>query len=247
MSKTSVFIKASEFEPNLNNVKFGNPEWGSTGYGSVSVKYNGFDLLIKAPRLTTPFGFSRGIPNTNSYGKDFNIQFNLESNTQKTKAFYDGIIALEEVIIRHAFENRVAWGLFGNQTEAEKATLDDIREKFTPIIRLPKEGSNFPATFKMGFRMFYNKDTKKPKITTECHNEDNNEIEPNEENIPRRSQCIPIVRGKNIWVSPNGRFGLKWQIERIKVYKSSEIAANNEDNPEQRMVTGQCLLDSDSE
>lgn len=250
MSKTSVFIKAQDFHPTVSNVEFSDVNWGSTGYGSISLKYQSYDMLLKAPRLTSPFGFSRGIPNTSSYGRDFNLQFNLEATTQKTKAFYEGLTDLEDVIVRYAYEHRVEWGLYGNQTEAERATLEEIREKFTPIIRPPKEGSNFPPTFKVNFRTFYNKDTKKPKITTDCQNEENNNFEPSEETIPRRSQCIPIIRAKNIWISPNGRFGLKWQIERIKVYQPEVTTVKTDFSPDpgdQRMITGQCLLDSDSE
>lgn len=250
MSKTSIFVKAQDFKPTISNVKFGDCEWGSTGYGSVSLKYKGFDLLIKCPRLTSPFGFSKGWPDTPNYGKDFSIQFNIEPTTQKTKALYDGLVELQDVIVQHAYENRVQLGLYGNQTEAEKATLDDVREKFTPIIKPPKEGSNFPPTFKTGFRQYYDKNTKKPKITAECHDEDNEAITPSEETIPRRSQCIPIIRGKNIWISPQGRFGVKWQIERIKVYKPDETAVSAKAEAEpgsQRMVSGQCLLDSDDE
>ena len=183
-----------------------------------------------------------------------NVQFNIEATTPKTKALYDGLVDLQEVVINHAYENRIQWGLFGNQTEAERATLDDIREKFTLIVRPPKAGSTFPPTCKTSFKLYYDKNTKKPRITTECFDSDNNEIDPSKETIPPRSECIPIIRATNIWISPQGRFGLKMQIDRIKVYApdpGSKVGWGGDEvdtsGAGKMMITGQCLLDSDSE
>lgn len=251
MSKTSHFVSSKNFVPTINNVTFGNPDWSSSGWGTVPIKFQGFDLLLKGPELVTPFGFSKGMPGARNYGRDFNLQFNLDPVTVKTQAFSQGYKDLEEVILRYAYDNRIEWGLFGNQRDAENATMEDIKNKFYPIVKPPKPGSRYPPTMKVGFRTYYNKDSKKTEINIDCRDDDQKEIEPSEETIPRFSKCIPVIRVKNICISPDGKFWVKSQIEKLRVYKPEPYGDGAKvDAPKTSgvMASGQCLLDdSDDE
>lgn len=250
MSKTSVFVKAQDFHPTIDNVDFNNPEWSSTGYASLNLKYRSFELILQSPQLMAPFGFSRGMPNSSSFNKDFNLQFNLDSATKKTQAFYQGLSELEDVIVRHFYHNRVQLGIYGNQTEAEKATLEDVRKKFSPIIRQAKPGSGYSPTFKVNFRTFYEHETKKVSIITTCDDHNKETIIPTEETIPRFSKCVCRIQLKNMWISPKGTFGVKWQINQLKVCEkenSGTTSFSSTDNTNSKMITGECLLDSDDE
>jgi hypothetical protein len=148
-----------------------------------------------------------------------------------------------------AWENRVAWNLFGNQTEAQRATLADVKAKFNPIVKDSKN-ENYPPTFKASFEMKYDKETKESSMKTQCTNDRNIDIEPDESTIPRRSKVILQIRIKSLWISPlpDRKFGVKLFIERIKVYPPED---NNNDGGSQLgsgLPSGKCLLeDSDDE
>ena len=249
--QSSIFVKSHEFDPTLQTVTFQDIKWGSGGYGNVVYKYCLNDLLIQTPKLTTPFGFSRGVPNTNNYGHDYNCQFNLDSNTQKTKAFLESLQNFEKVILDYAYDKRVEWGIFGNQTEAERATLDVMKGKMTPIVK-PSRDPRYAPTLQTKFRKRKDKDNDEWVITAECHDEKNKEIVPSEETIPRRSQCIMVLRGRPLWISPEGKFGVSWQIERMKVYPPEERPSYGGEESfvgevSGKMPVGSCLLDSDDE
>jgi hypothetical protein len=238
----SIFIKSHEFGPTKDSIKFDEVVWGATGFGSVNYKYNGNNLLIQTPKLRTPFGFSKGMPNTPSFGKDFNCQFNLDSSSQKNKCFLDSLLEFEKVIVQYALDHRDEWQLFGNHSEAERATIKDIQSKYSPMVK-PAKDPRFAPNIKLNFRTRTDKETKVTEITSECHDDKNAEIIPSETTIPRNAQCILIISGKQIWISPDRKFGVKWQIERIKVYPPE----NNVQQGGAGLPSGTCLIDSDDE
>lgn len=245
--QSSIFTKSHEFNPTLSTITFQDVKRGSTGYGNVTYKYMINDLLIQTPKMTTPFGFSSGYPGGS--GTDYNCQFNLDSNTTKKKAFRDSLEELEDIVLKYAYEKRIEWALFGNQTEAENATLDDVRDKMTKIVR-PSKNPMYSPTFTAKFKKRKNKESDKWEIQTECTDEKNQAIEPSIDTIPPRSQCILIIRGKPIWISPEGKFGLTWQIERMKVYapeKSNYDGGEASFSAGPKMPTGSCLLDDSDE
>ena len=252
--QSSIFTKSHEFNPNIENLNFSQPDFGKDpqGFGTVNLKYYLNVLHIQTPKMYTPFGFSRGIPGTQSFGRDLNIQFNLDSSTEKLVSFLKGLRQLEDVICRVAWENRVEWNLFGNRTEAARATLQDVRAKFSPLIRESNSG-DYPPTLKLGFEMKYNRETGERSIKTECHDERNVDIEPSEETIPRRSKCILQIKARSLWISPgpDRKFGVKFVIERIKVYPPEETPVGNGNGSlgvGAGLPSGQCLLDdSDDE
>lgn len=239
-TKPSIFIKSHEFAPTQNSISFEDVNWSNTGFGTVNFKYNSNNLLIQTPKLRTPFGFSKGVPNTPSFGKDFNCQFNLDSSSQKSKSFHDSLVAFENLLIKYAFDHRIELGLFTNQTEAERATLKDVQTKYSSMIKASKD-PRFPPSIKFSFRTKKNEDTKKIEITTECNDDKNGEIEASEDTIPRNSHCILIISCKSIWISPDRKFGIKWQIERIKVYPPEQSSSSP------GLPSGTCLIDSDDE
>ena len=118
--------------------------------------------------------------------------------------------------------NRQEWALFGNQTETSNATLEDVRSKFVPFIR-PNKNPDYPDTLKLAFKTYTDKKTGKTKVTTDCHDAENKPVKKiDEESIPKRSQVLLVIQAKNVWVSPEGTFGLKWHIARCRVYPPEE-------------------------
>lgn len=244
--QSSIFTKSHEFNPTIENMTFHEVDWGkgNSGWGSVNFRYYLNPLHIQTPKLTTPFGYSEGNPNYSN--KDYNCQFNLDPKTEKIQAFQNGLRQFEQTLIRTAWENRVAWNLFGNQTEANNATLNDVKAKFSPIVRESRNGE-YPPTLKLAFDTRYNKETADRSIKTECHDSKNQEITPSTETIPRRSQCILQIKANSIWISPDRKFGVKFAIERIKVYPPEERPGAEAGFGSGLPSGTGCLLDSDSE
>lgn len=247
--QTSAIIKSHDFKPDLSTVELSKIHFSGGGFGMVDIKYLGNPLMIKTPKLTSPFGFSRGFPGSPYYGKRFDLQVNLDNSTVNNLSFANGLRELQEIIIQNAYENRQDWSLFGNHTETKNATLEDVREKFTPFIR-PAKSSDYPDTLKLSFKTFTDKKTNKMKNNTKCSDADNKTIKVvDEESIPRRSQVLLVIRAKNVWVSPEGTFGLKWEIEYCRVYPPDET--NNSREGESTFsfsaAPAGLLLDSDDE
>lgn len=245
----SVIVKSHEFDPNLSTITLSKIHFSGGGFGMVDLKYLGNALMIKTPKVTTPFGFSRGFPGSPFYGKKMELQVNLDSSTVNNVAFSKSLNALQEIIVQNAYENRNDWALFGNRTETANATLDDVREKFVPFIRSAKS-PDYPDTLKLAFKTYTDKKTGKIKVTTDCHDAENSPLKQvDEETIPRRSQVLLVIRAKNVWVSPEGTFGLKWQIERCRVYPPEEKPQTREGEATFSFSAAPSglLLDSDDE
>lgn len=249
--ESSIFTKSHEFNPTMDMLTLHAANYGKNpeGWGSADIRYNLLPLHIQTPKLTTPFGFSRGFGDS---GKDLNIQVNLDSNTEKSSAFVKGLRMMETTIIKVAWENRVAWNLFGNQTEAQRATLADVKAKFNPIVK-DNKNENYPPTLKASFEMKFDRDTKESSLKTQCTNDRNIDIEPTERTIPRRAKVILQLRIKSVWISPlpDRKFGVKFFIERIKVYPPEDNFNGGDGESKTNsdpMPTGTCLLeDSDDE
>jgi hypothetical protein len=246
--ESSIFTKSHEFNPTSDNLTLLSANYGKNpeGWGSVEIRYMLNSLHIQTPKLTTPFGFSRGFGGT---GKDLNIQVNLDSNTEKSAAFLTGLRMFETTIIKMAWENRVAWNLFGNQTEAQRATLADVKAKFNSIVK-DNKNDNYPPTLKASFDMKYDHETKQTTMKTQCTDDKNVDIEPSESTIPRRAKCILQLRIKSLWISPvpDRKFGCKFLIERIKVYPPEDSTDDPDRKVGDGLPIGKCLLDdSDDE
>lgn len=211
MSTTHIISKSYDFKPTTANLEFGKASFNNAGYGNVSLSYNGNILNFQTHKMMSPFGFSLGPPAATR--PDPQCQFNLLHKIPKDKATYDGLRMLEELIIAEAFQHRDEWKLFGNKTESAAATLEQVRAKFVPIIRLSKN-PNYPDTFGASFIKKFNSN----EITTVVHNENNEQIMPNEQTIPRRSMIISDVQTRQVWISPAGKFGVKFNIQKMKVY-----------------------------
>jgi len=248
--QTSMIVKSHEFQPTQDNLEFGKMT-SSNGFGSISLKYMGNELMIKTPKLTTPFGLSYGFPGSASFGKKVEMQVNLDQSTVNNQAFFKGLLALEDLIVEQAFANKQEWAIFGNQTETKQATLEGVRAKYVSYIR-PSKNPDYPSTMKLSFKTFVDKKTNKMKVTTDCHDANNEPMEANEETIVKRCQPLMVIRAKNIWILPDGTFGLKWQIERCRVYPPEERPSGGAREGEAKFSfkstpAGNLMLDSDDE
>ncbi len=233
--------KSWDFNPTLENINFKHPGFSQSGFGSVSIDYNNGSINIQTHELASPFGFSKGV---SRYGSDPHVALNLNPNEDNDRIFLKSLEELEKIIIRNAYEHRVEWGLFNSRMEADSASMEDIRNKFSRMIR-PSKG-NYPPTLRISF--LTNKD--KSSITTPCHDVNNVTIIPSEKTIPRRSRCICDIQGKMIWISPDGKFGLKWKMTKLKVIPSvdNQMSYHVQDNSHDvNLPAGKCLLDDEDD
>lgn len=216
MANSQVFIKGHEFDPKIDDtIQFSQcHRRDNSQFGTVDFKYFMNKLLIQTPKLVTPFGFSTGFPGSHNEGKDFHIQLTLDSKTDKSKKFLEALRQFEELIVNYAYENRGEWGLYGNKTEAESATLEDVKCKFRGFVN--QRNPEYDPRIKLGFRTRFQDGNR--IITSKCHDERNRNLTPSKDTIPGRSPCIAIITATSVWISPSQTFGVKWTIETLKVY-----------------------------
>lgn len=207
---TDYFIhKASEFNPTVRNISFKPVGFGTGGFGTALITHNNSSINLQTHALTTPFGYSDGSGGKWGRQKPF-IQFNLYPDREEDQQMLEGLNKLSELIIQTAFDRRVEWNLFPSQRKAQAATIEDVREKFNPIVR-PGRG-DYPPTFKVSFGM-----KKDGTVFTPCHDEANELIIASEATIPRFSRCACDLQAKTIWISGDGKFGIKFTLQKIQV------------------------------
>ncbi len=245
-----IVCKASEFSPNNTNTIIKPAGFGGSGFGTAVIQYNKSSINIRTHALVTPFGYSDGL-----YGnkKNPNVVVNLYQSRDEDKAFYDGIKQLEEILIQTAFDRRQEWRLFSNSMETKDATVEQVRAKLSPIVR--ESNGDYSPTFKGAFL----KDYTSGEVKTPCYNQNNGFIEPCIETIPRRSKCLMDLQAKKVWISPEGKFGLKFEIQKIQVLPPDEqptprpvsftpVSSVPISTPKLNLPQGNCcLLDSDDE
>ena len=106
--QTSKIVKSHEFDPNLSTIVLSKIHFSGGGFGMVDIKYIGNTIMIKTPKVTAPFGFSRGFPG--SPYKKMELQINLDSSTVNNLAFSKSLNTLQEIIVKNAYEKSPRMG-----------------------------------------------------------------------------------------------------------------------------------------
>jgi hypothetical protein len=204
--------KANAFNPTVSNVDFKPVGFGAGGFGTAMIMYHKSSINIQTHQLTSPFGYSDGFGDK----KDPNVQFNLYTSNPDDAAFIKGMKQLEDLIVQTAFDRRVEWRLFNNRSASDNATLEQVRAKFNTVIK-PGKG-DYPPTFKASFM----KDRSSGEVNTPCYDHDNKPIVPSPGTIPRRSRNMVDLQAKTVWISNDGKFGIKWNIQKLQVFPPKE-------------------------
>jgi hypothetical protein len=249
--------KSYDFAPDVTNITF-KPAGGGFnqkgGIGSAPIMYRGGNINIQTHPLVSAFGYSDG--QGQMYKADPSLTFNLKRNNTQDRAFMEGLTKLEDLIVQTAYDKRVEWNLFGNNRNADKATIADVRAKFVPILRRDKD-DKYPPSFKVSF----NTKRESGLILTECVNENGDKIIPSVATMPKRSKNVLDLQAKCVWISGDGKFGLKFKMQKVQVFPEDEEQArrvNDEEDDDTTILgsvqkdrpklgSGKCLLKDDSD
>lgn len=239
MSYKDKIVRHDNFKPSEETVKFGQATPNKSGQGKSSrLTYNNKPLVLQTRKLRNPFGFSRGIEGTDSYNKKFSCTISFDVSTAKGKGFLDQMVALQDLVAKEAYENRVAWGLGTNPKKSKAMTAEAVRDKMTPIVRIPtdKEGneiSDYPPTFRVTF--LTRTEGEELMITSEVWNEKKEAVtQIDETTIRPGSSCKVLMTAGSVWITPNG-YGINFRIKQIMVY------------PGDGLPTGRCLIEDDDD
>jgi len=241
-SYKDLIVRYDQFEPTADSVNIGSANPNKSGQGkSARLQYNGRNLHIQTQKLRNPFGFSRGMKDTEQYGKKFSCTLSFDLQSPKGKAFRDSMVDLQNLVAKEAYENRVEWGLGKSVKVSRDMTEKQVRDMMTDIVRIPtnkdgEETTDYPPTFRVTFNTRNDPDTKEViAITSEVYDQDGNKLEQVDETTIRPgSQCKVLMYASSVWIT-QGRFGVNFRIKQIKVY------------PDDGLPTGRCLIDDDDE
>jgi hypothetical protein len=217
---TDIFIHTvDDFNPNEGNIEFRGATFnGSSGFGTVIIMYDKSSINIQTHLLFAPFGYNDG--QGQIYEAKPSIQFNLYEDNDKDVKLISSLRVLEDIIVQTAFERRIEWQLFSSQKKARDATIEEVREKFNSIIK-PGKGE-YPPTLKVGFL-----NGRDGKISTLVVDESGDPIEVNSITLPRRCRGICNLQAKTIWISKDGKFGIKFNLQRLQVTPPTQREDNS--------------------
>lgn len=243
MTSKDLIVKAKNFRPAEDNVKFYEAKPNKNGQGkNVRFTYNDNSLSIATQKLRNPFGFSRGPEGSAQYGKKFTCTLSFDLKTEEGRQFRRSMEDLQDMLAQTAYENRVEWGLGKTKKEARDMTEKEVRRMMTPIVKIPvdkktgEEISDYPPTFRVTFNTRNDEETGEVKaITSEVYDQDGVRMtQVDESTIKPNSQAKVLMYARSAWVTPSG-FGINWRIHQIRVY------------PGDGLPSGKCMIDDDSD
>ena len=234
-------IHCKDFFPSTETVTFGQKKNLDNGSSRVPLKYDGNQLWMMSYKHRNPFGLSRGMPNSENYGKKLMCSLSFDRRSNRGKAFYDAMKQFEEVLIQTAYEKRVEWGLC-LAAESAETTERDIRKMFNRMIRVAKDKEGNPIevyepTFRVEFNVTKDESTGLVNgVRTEVYNERQEKVDPvDESTIPMGSEAKCIMGAPHVYVQPGKSFGVTWKLHQLRVFPGS------------RLPTGRCLIRDDPE
>lgn len=142
-------------EIDFSKITYSEPKQNGSSPARISyVNYNGGDLVIESPWMTSSFGIRQPLPEYRDEGAPpkYSIEFSLKGYTGEdpdVKALYDMLSTFQEKILEDSCKYSSEW-------HKKKTMSKDVAEAlFTPLIKFPKDKNTgevtdaYPPTFKI--------------------------------------------------------------------------------------------------
>lgn len=215
---SGVVVDWKQIDPSKDFV-FGAPKArkGSDGIMvSINVKDPTTGQLVpfvhQAPKLRIPFGVDQ------KSEKDYRCHFTMPGVAYDfNKGDYDGdeelvqylkfMKAVDECVKQTAHKNSETWF-------KKKISIETIAEFYNPIMRDPKDPSQYSPNMKTKF--LYN--DRKGAFETIFHDQYHEPME--FEEVTKGCSAIPLIRAASVWFA-NKSFGLSLHVLKLAVFKSS--------------------------
>lgn len=212
-------INVNDFHPTTMNIKVDKGDRNSFGLAMYKLSYNDMSpIIIEIPSMETPFGL-----NDNQYGKSLYVNFDM--NNEIHNKFYNGMIDLEKIIIENIYNYRVILCLAGSKTMSEKISLNDVKEKFKPLVVKNNYG--------VGLNLKIEVNAKTKETITTFIDENNNSLDINKENITKKCKMDLTLKISSIYINKDNDFGVSIKLSKIKLLTKSIKPFEDKDKNEE--------------
>jgi hypothetical protein len=222
---------------NVQNMTYSDPKSIGSGNFQTKLIYVNFEgkgsTLLQTPKMKMPFGISKF-----QYDKSLPAKYTLSLSFEgikedsNMKNMLDKINDIENKIKSDIIKNSVAW------MNKKVITRETVNEIFSSSIKFSKDkdtgerNTRFAPTIQL--KMPYFND----KFSTTIFDADLNEVDVDDDAIPKGSYGTAILKCNGIWTSTN-KFGLTWKVEQIK------LETHNNTHKEKTNVAHYAFLDED--
>jgi len=201
-------LNSKTFNPDL--ITYAEPKTNVHGGKSVYLNYDKKPLTFQTPKMSIPFGLSKYTPPAGGESKySLDLSFTGMTDNDDVKQFHDKMAALDSKLMADGMKNAMPW------FKKKSATLDVIKELYTPLIKVSKDketgepNNKFPPLFKV--KMPFIDD----KFTCEVYNSSKERVDATP-TLLKFATVQVIMKCTGIWFA-GGKFGIAWKAHQIKV------------------------------
>ena len=233
---TSMISLPSEID--VSKLEFGPVKLMENGGKTVSIRYEGHNIITETPSLNVPYGlnvFDKTPGAPVKYSID--LSFRGVDENESIKALQTFFEEFDERMIDAGVENANKWFKMSNPNR------DVIKAFYTPMLKYSKDASGqlkpYPPTFKLALRRAYNKNAAKgsssPAPTgTAVSTFDSKFYDPTApldakgeiaqfpkdtelgQILVKRSQTTAIIQCTGVWFA-GGKFGSTWKAMQFRM------------------------------
>lgn len=203
----------------VSKLEFGPVKLLDSGGKSVSIRYEGRNLMIETPSLAVPYG-------VNVFDKQGPLKYSVDlsfrgaDDNEQVAALKEFFEAFDERMVDAGVENASKW------LKQSNPNREVIKAFYTPVVKVSRDQQGnpkpYPPTFKLALRKkkddsfetdFYDGSTK-PLAAFDKET-------PIDQILPKRSQATCIAQCTGVWFA-GGKFGTTWKAVQIRVDNQPE-------------------------
>lgn len=197
----------SDFD--ASKITFRAPKVLDSGAKQVYLDYEGRALLTQTASMPIPYGlnvYDKAGPT--SYSVD--LSFRGVETDEKAKAFYDMMVAFDELMIEAGIENSQAWFKMPN------ASREVIKAFYTPSVKVSLDRDGKPKPYPPTFKVKLPK--KNGSFETTFYDEQKRPYEGVgvEDLLVKGARAVFLLRCTGLWFA-GSKFGASWKATQCKM------------------------------
>ena len=227
-----------------NQVTFRAPKVLDSGAKQVYLDYEGRPLLTQTASMPLPYGlnvYDKAGPTT--YSVDLSFR-GMETDT-KVKAFYDMMVAFDELLIEAGIKNSQAWFKMPN------ASREVIKAFYTPAVKVALDRDGKPKPYPPTFKVKLPK--KNGSFETSFYDTEKRPYEGVgvEELLVKGARGVFLIKCTGLWFA-GSKFGASWKAVQVKMDSVPErmrgcAILDDDDAPAVRRSTQRQAVEEDDD
>lgn len=203
----STVLSPSNFDSNM--VSFAEPKVMDSGAKQVYLNYDGRPLQTQTASMSLPYGlnvFDKAGPPT--YSVD--LSFRGTEENPKLQAFYDMLVAFDELMVEAGIKNSQKWFKMPN------ASREIIKAFYTPSIKISLDRDGKPKPYPPTFKVKLPK--KNGAFEAQFYDSDKRPYEgvTVDELLVKGAQATVLVRCTGVWFA-GSKFGVSWKAIQVRM------------------------------